>query len=447
RTIIKIREVQGPALVFKAHPYSFTNSEWSQFSSQECTMLNASSRILLFTPIIKCSVKHTAIICSFDCLKEKGAPQSVILKNQRRILSFLKYTSCPHAVPERTKIASTSVTQHRRNARCESIRKFLRCVEGARRFLRCDVASQFCVQAVTARRIPANRMVLAHCGLPQSSVLLEILHMMDVEEVAAKISSKNKHRFWIHPLLVTRHDGKEFNIFISNLKKFEDKFFGYTRMSVKSYEELLTKLYLNIRGQDTRFRMSISPEEKLIITISPIMEVEEAICVYLLLRKKERKKKRQYWVHPILRDRFTHGQFQTLYPKLSSFEPKFFHYLRMSINSFDELLEMMSKQIESNDTHMRSSVSPEEKLVITLRYYYEEKYSTRRKASCKAYNALAACRNAVCRCDRPQYIRSAVTARRIPANRMVLAHCGLPQSSVLLEILHMMDVEEVAAVI
>lgn len=97
------------------------------------------------------------------------------------------------------------------------------------------------------------------------------------------------------------------------------------------------------------------------------MEVEEAICVYLLLRKKERKKKRQYWVHPILRDRFTHGQFQTLYPKLRSFEPKFFNYLRMSINSFDELLEMISKQIESNDTHMRSSVSPEEKLVITLR--------------------------------------------------------------------------------
>ncbi|KAF9819596.1 hypothetical protein SFRURICE_005549 [Spodoptera frugiperda] len=60
----------------------------------------------------------------------------------------------------------------------------------------------------------------------------------------------------------------------------------------------------------------------------------EAICVYLLLRKKERKKKRQYWVHPILRDRLTHGQFQTLYPKLRSFEPKFFNYLRMSINSF-----------------------------------------------------------------------------------------------------------------
>ncbi|CAH4029018.1 unnamed protein product [Pieris brassicae] len=45
-------------------------------------------------------------------------------------------------------MASTSVTQHRRNARCESIRKFLRCVEGARRFMRCDVASQFCVQAL-----------------------------------------------------------------------------------------------------------------------------------------------------------------------------------------------------------------------------------------------------------------------------------------------------------
>ncbi|KOB58174.1 Uncharacterized protein OBRU01_25468 [Operophtera brumata] len=97
------------------------------------------------------------------------------------------------------------------------------------------------------------------------------------------------------------------------------------------------------------------------------MEVEEAIGVYLLLRIKKRKKKRQYWVHPILRDRLTHGQFQALYPKLRSFEPKFFNYLRMSINSFDELLGIISEQIATNDTHMRSIVSPEEKLVITLR--------------------------------------------------------------------------------
>lgn len=94
------------------------------------------------------------------------------------------------------------------------------------------------------------------------------------------------------------------------------------------------------------------------------MEVEEAICVYLLLK---RKRKRKYWVHPILRDRLTHGQFTTLYPKLRNYEPKFFNYLRMSINSFDELLETISEQIASFDTHMRSSVSPEEKLVITLR--------------------------------------------------------------------------------
>lgn len=88
------------------------------------------------------------------------------------------------------------------------------------------------------------------------------------------------------------------------------------------------------------------------------MEVEEAICVYLLLRIKKRKKKQQYWVHPILRDRLTHGEFQALFPKLRSFEPKFFNYLRMSINSFDELLGMISEQIASNDTHMRCRSDP-----------------------------------------------------------------------------------------
>jgi hypothetical protein len=41
----------------------------------------------------------------------------------------------------------------RRNARCESIRKFLGCIARARRFLRCDVASQFCVQALNVGKI------------------------------------------------------------------------------------------------------------------------------------------------------------------------------------------------------------------------------------------------------------------------------------------------------
>ncbi|XP_039748215.1 protein ALP1-like [Pararge aegeria] len=97
------------------------------------------------------------------------------------------------------------------------------------------------------------------------------------------------------------------------------------------------------------------------------MEVDEEVCLLWLLLKKK-KRKRRYWVHPILRDRLVHGQFVTLYPKLRMYDNKFFDYLRMSIKSFDELIELIRQDISCSETHLRPSVSPEEKLVITLRY-------------------------------------------------------------------------------
>lgn len=96
------------------------------------------------------------------------------------------------------------------------------------------------------------------------------------------------------------------------------------------------------------------------------MEVDEEVCLLWLLLKKK-KRKRRYWVHPILRDRLVHGQFVTLYPKLRMYDNKFFDYLRMSIKSFDELIELIRQDISCSETHLRPSVSPEEKLVITLR--------------------------------------------------------------------------------
>ncbi|KAF9406212.1 hypothetical protein HW555_013331 [Spodoptera exigua] len=75
-----------------------------------------------------------------------------------------------------------------------------------------------------------------------------------------------------------------------------------------------------------------------------------------------RAKNVQYWVHPILRDRLTHGMFVTLYPKLREHEPK------MSIKSFDDLLDVIKVDITGESTILRESISPEEKLVITLRY-------------------------------------------------------------------------------
>ncbi|XP_063842378.1 uncharacterized protein LOC135090053 [Scylla paramamosain] len=103
---------------------------------------------------------------------------------------------------------------------------------------------------------------------------------------------------------------------------------------------------------------------------SVTMDVEEVACVWLLHRRLKRRKQRQrqHWIHPILHDRLTHGLFTTLYPTLREHEPKFFNYCRMSVKSFDDLLELIKEDISSTNTMMRDSICPEEKLVITLRY-------------------------------------------------------------------------------
>lgn len=60
--------------------------------------------------------------------------------------------------------------------------------------------------------------------------------------------------------------------------------------------------------------------------------------------------------------------FYTLFLKeIQDDESKFFNFVRMSKNSFYELLDLIKGAITKQDTVMRRSITPEEKLVITLR--------------------------------------------------------------------------------
>jgi len=99
------------------------------------------------------------------------------------------------------------------------------------------------------------------------------------------------------------------------------------------------------------------------------MEVEELACVAYLYSRvvRKRKKNRKYWVHPLLSDRSTKGLFNLFYNDLRKYEDKFFNYLRMSVNSFDELMEKLQEDLTGQQTNMRECISPLEKLVVTLR--------------------------------------------------------------------------------
>ena len=77
---------------------------------------------------------------------------------------------------------------------------------------------------------------------------------------------------------------------------------------------------------------------------------------------------RSVWVHPTNTLCMQKGEFYSLYPDLRHFQPKFFSMYRMNPQKFDRLLALLASKIQKKWTKFRSPLSPEQKLVITLRY-------------------------------------------------------------------------------
>jgi len=99
------------------------------------------------------------------------------------------------------------------------------------------------------------------------------------------------------------------------------------------------------------------------------MEVEEALLLYCLIKRKRKynKRKRLYWVHPIVGARLEKGNFNILFPDLLKYESKFFNFFRMSSKSYFELHNLIKDDTKKEDTNMRRSISTEERLAVTLR--------------------------------------------------------------------------------
>ena len=79
---------------------------------------------------------------------------------------------------------------------------------------------------------------------------------------------------------------------------------------------------------------------------------------------------RSMWVHPLNNLRFEKGEFYTLYPDLRHFPAKFFRMYRMSISKFDNLLKILYPRLQRKQTNFRSNISPEQQLVLTLRFVH-----------------------------------------------------------------------------
>ncbi|KAJ8939901.1 hypothetical protein NQ318_023242 [Aromia moschata] len=85
---------------------------------------------------------------------------------------------------------------------------------------------------------------------------------------------------------------------------------------------------------------------------------------YLVRRRLKRKK---CWVNAILAKRNEFGEFHHLWDDLKKDEKKFFDYYRMNQNTFNYILDAIREEIKKM-SNFRETISPEERLSVTLRY-------------------------------------------------------------------------------
>ena len=113
-------------------------------------------------------------------------------------------------------------------------------------------------------------------------------------------------------------------------------------------------------------KMAVSKRTQLIIILATVGVILSNNRRKLLTRKKQVKR---FWRRAIFQGRKLHSQYYTLYQNLRENDREFhYRYLRMSKERFDHLLSLVRDKITKKNTRMREAVTPEERLVITIRY-------------------------------------------------------------------------------
>lgn len=83
----------------------------------------------------------------------------------------------------------------------------------------------------------------------------------------ARRRKRKQKAFWVHPLNDLRYIKGQFVTLYEELRQYPYKFFGYFRMSIASFDELLTIVGPRITLQDTNMRLAIPPVQRLAVTL------------------------------------------------------------------------------------------------------------------------------------------------------------------------------------
>ncbi|KAM3931632.1 uncharacterized protein RB166_004982 isoform 1-T4 [Leptodactylus fuscus] len=86
------------------------------------------------------------------------------------------------------------------------------------------------------------------------------------------------------------------------------------------------------------------------------------------LRRQEASRQKRLWIHPEIRMKQEKGHFAMLYADLRRCPEKFQDFIQMSTSAFDGLLDLLRPQLTMQQTLLRRCISPEQRLLITLRF-------------------------------------------------------------------------------
>ena len=97
------------------------------------------------------------------------------------------------------------------------------------------------------------------------------------------------------------------------------------------------------------------------------MDSNSIIDLFLLYRRRKRRRDRSHCVQPIIQKREKFGSFYTLFDELRDEADKFLNYFQMSVSSFDELHRRLKDILQLYNSKMRKNFQPAEIFAVAFR--------------------------------------------------------------------------------
>ena len=82
-----------------------------------------------------------------------------------------------------------------------------------------------------------------------------------------ELQNHHVRSMWIHPIYQNRQEHGEYFTLYREYRQYDDKFFGWYRMSVDKFDELFEKVEARLIRQVCNFHEPVCAEEMLVITI------------------------------------------------------------------------------------------------------------------------------------------------------------------------------------